>query len=123
MYIDLLTRIKNSSAAGHDSLRVKYSRMDASILGILEKRGFLKRFEVKGRLPKRIIEIELNPNRPIRGVKFISKPSRRLYSGYKEIRSSKGGRGLLVLSTPKGILGDKEARKDKVGGEVLFEIW
>ena len=123
MYIDLLTKIKNASAAGHVSLKVKYSKADNNVLGVLEKKGFLKQFEVKGRLPKRIIEIELNPNRSIRGVKFLSKPSRRLYSSYKKLRRVKGGEGVLVLSTPKGILGDKEARIDKVGGETLFEIW
>ena len=74
-------------------------------------------------MPKRIIEIELDPTRSLGGLKFLSKPSRRLYSGYKKVKRVKSGYGMAVLSTPKGILSDKEARKEKVGGELLFEIW
>jgi small subunit ribosomal protein S8 len=123
MYIDLLTQIKNAQAAGRKSFKFRFSKMDAAIADLLVKRGFLKRAEVKGRLPKRVIEVELNPDRKIQGVKFLSKPSRHLYSGYKDLRPIKGGFGLIVLSTPKGILSDREAKKQKVGGEVLFEIW
>ncbi len=65
----------------------------------------------------------MSPERDIRGLKFLSKPSRRLYVGYKEIKKVKSGHGLLVLSTSKGILSGEEAKKMKIGGQLLFEIW
>ena len=123
MYTDLLIKIKNAGAAKHEFLKVRYNKADNAVLELLKKKGFIKKFEVKGRMPKRIIEIELDPTRSLGGLKFLSKPSRRLYSGYKKVKRVKSGYGMAVLSTPKGFLSDKEARKEKVGGELLFEIW
>lgn len=123
MYIDLLIRIKNAQAARRETLKVRYSKMDAAVAEILKARGFLKQVEVKGRAPKKIIEIIPNPERPIQGIKLLSKPSRRLYGGYRELQRVKGGYGLLVLSTPKGIMPGDAAKKEKVGGQILFEIW
>lgn len=123
MYIDLLIRIKNAQAAGRDYLKIPYSKMDKEIANILEKQGFLKKVEMKGRLPKKILKIYLNPKRPIKGLKFLSRPSIGRYSGYRDLKPVKGGYGLLVLSTPKGIMSGSQARKEKVGGKLLFEIW
>ena len=123
MYIDLVNKIKNAEAARKKSLKVRFTKMDASVAKLLEEKGFLKKVEVKGRNPKRILEIEPSTDRPIQGVKVLSKPSRRLYAGYKELKSVKGGFGFLFISTPKGVLTDREARKEKVGGQLLFEIW
>ncbi len=123
MYIDLLIKIKNAEAARKKALKVRFTKMDAAVVKLLEEKGFLKKSEIKGRMPKRILEIEPNPDRPIQGIKLLSKPSRRLYVGYKDIKRVKGGFGFLFLSTPKGILTDREARKEKVGGQMLFEIW
>ena len=123
MYTDLLTRIKNIQAVGKSYLRVPYSRMDKSVADILEKVGFLKKVETKGRAPKKILKLYLNSKKPIRGVKFLSKPSLKRYGGYKEFRAVKGGFGTLVVSTPKGVLTGTKAKKEKVGGQILFEIW
>ena len=123
MYTDLLTRMKNAQAVGKGYLRVPYSRMDRSVANVLEKIGFLKKVETKGRVPKKILKLYLNSKKPIRGVKFLSKPSLKRYNGYRELRAVKGGFGTLVISTPKGILTGAKARKEKVGGQVLFEIW
>lgn len=123
MYIDLLTRIKNTQAAGKKTLKVPYTKADHTILTILKRAGYLKEIEIKGRAFKKVIEIHLNPERPIQGIRFLSRPSLRRYAGYRDIRSVKGGYGLLVVSTPKGILAGAEARKLRVGGELLFEIW
>ncbi len=123
MYIDLLTRIKNAQGAGKKSLKVPYNKADQAVLGILEKSGFVKKTEVKGRSVKKIIEIILNPERPVQGVKLISRPSLRRYSGYNDFKRVKGGRGVLVVSTSKGILSGEKARREKVGGEMLAEIW
>jgi small subunit ribosomal protein S8 len=126
MYINLLIQLKNAQAAKKEGLKVPYSKMDESVLEILLKNKFIKDFEKKGRGAKKILNIELKYDGikgAINGIKIISKPSRRLYAGYKEIRPVKGGHGTAVLSTPKGIMAGKEAKKNKVGGEMLFEIW
>lgn len=126
MYIDLLTKLKNAQKARKEFLKVPYSNMDMVILELLAKNNFIDSVAKKGRLPKRVIEIKLKYDSGeglIRGVKFLSKPSRRLYSGFNELRSVHQGYGMGFVSTPKGILTFKEARKEKVGGEMLFEIW
>ena len=100
--------------------------MDEKIVDILIKHGYLKDAEKKGRNPKKVIDIKLNykdKKGVIRGVKFISKPSRRIYVGYRDVKLVKGGQGMLLLSTPKDIMTGKEVRKMKIGGEALFEIW
>lgn len=126
MYIDLLTKIKNAQQAGKESLKVPYTKMDMKIAELLAANKFIAAAEKKGRMPKRIIEIELkydNGQGAISGIKLISKPSRRLYSGYRNLKPVKHGYGLGVISTPKGIMTTTEARKSKVGGQLLFEIW
>lgn len=77
-------------------------------------------------MPKRIIEIKLKYNNgegAIHQIKFLSRPSRRLYLGYKDIKPIRQGYGVLILSTPKGVIDGKTARKEKVGGQALFEVW
>ncbi len=123
MYIDLLTKIKNAQNAGKKSLKVPYTKNNQAVVEILENFGFLKKAETKGRSFKKIIEIQLNPERPIHGIRFLSRPSLRRYGGYREFKRVKGGSGLMVVSTPKGILTGDKARQEKVGGELLFEIW
>ena len=124
MYTDLLIRIKNAEIARKPNLKAPYSRLDFSVASVLAKHHFIKQVEKKGRGPKRVIEITLNNSkRQIDGIKFISKPSRRIYSGYKDFGSVRRGFGIAVVSTPMGVIDSKEARKNKVGGEVLFEIW
>jgi len=123
MYIDLLTRIKNAQNAGKKSLKVPYTKNDQAVLGILERYGFVKKTEIKGRSVKKIVEVLLNPERPIQGVKFLSRPSLRNYSGYADFKQVKGGRGILIVSTSKGILSGNNAKREKVGGQMLAEIW
>ncbi len=126
MYINLLTQLKNAQAVKKENIKVPYSKMDEKILEILEENGCIENFERRGKGAKRVLDIKLkyhNDKGAIEGIKFVSKPSRRFYIGYKDIKPSKSGYGLLVLSTPKGTLTGKEAKKLKVGGEMLFEIW
>jgi small subunit ribosomal protein S8 len=126
MYINLLTKIKNAQAVKKENVKVVYSKMDEKILEILKENGYIDDFQKKGRGAKRVLDIELkyqDGKGVIKGIKFISKPSRHLYISYKDIKPVKRGYGLLILSTPKGILTGKEAKKMKVGGEMLFEIW
>lgn len=127
MYIDTITRIKNALERKKDKIKVPYSKLDESVLDSLLKHGFVHEVSRKGRGIRRVIEIKLKYDKEgesaISNVKFISKSSRRMYISWKDIKKSHQGYGHYFLSTPKGIMADFEARKNKVGGELLFEIW
>ena len=127
MYTDLLTKIHNAQRAKKASVKMPYSNMDMAVAEILAARGFVLSANKKGRAPKRVIEVELKYDDANKGaissVKFLSVPSRRLYKGYKEMRPVRQGFGVAIVSTPKGIMTATEARKQKVGGQLLFEIW
>ena len=120
---DMLNRIRNAQAVSHKTVSIPFSNLKYEIAQILEKQGFVEKVEKKGRNPKRSIEITLKYPVTISGLKRISKPGQRIYAGFKGIRSSKGGYGILIISTPKGLMTDKEAKKNKLGGEVICEIW
>ena len=126
MYINLLTQLKNAQAVKKESVKFAYSKMDEKVLQILEENHYIEDFKKLGKGAKRILEINLKypaDRVAIEGIYFVSKPSRRIYIGHKEIRPVRHGYGLIVLSTPKGILTGREAKKMKVGGEILFKIW
>ncbi|MDO8584609.1 MAG: 30S ribosomal protein S8 [bacterium] len=126
MLADLLTRIKNGQQARLASVKAPFSRMDFAVAELLAKHKYLESAEKKGRMPKRIIEAKLRYDADggvIHGVKLYAKPSRRVSVSYKKLPAAHQGFGLLALSTPKGILTATEARKAKVGGILLFEIW
>ena len=127
MYLDSLIRIKNSLARGKERAKLPYSKFDLEILDTLSRAGYLESVTRKGRGTRRIIEVKLKykddglPS--ISGMKFISRPSRRIYTGYREIKRSHQGYGNYVLSTPQGVMTNIEARRKKIGGQILFEIW
>lgn len=126
MYIQTLTKIRNARMADKKSLKVSFSKMDMAVLEALARNGYLASVEKKGRSLKKVIAIELKENKNgsvFSEIKLWSRPSRKIYRGYKGIRSSHQGYGSYFFSTPKGILSDAEARKQKIGGEILFEIW
>jgi small subunit ribosomal protein S8 len=126
MYTDLLTKIKNAQAVKKEFIKTPYSRFDEKIAEILSRHHYIESVEKKGRMPKRILEIKLKyagGKGVISGIKFLSKPSRKLYLSYRNLRPVKHGYGLALISTPKGVMTFQEARKRKVGGEILFEIW
>jgi small subunit ribosomal protein S8 len=123
---DLIVRIKNGSAVGKETVSVNYSKIKEAILTVLEREGYVKDVSKKGKKIHKALEFglvydEYGPR--VKGVERVSKLSKRLYSGAKELRSVKQGHGVMLISTPKGILTDSEARKEKVGGELLFKIW
>lgn len=123
---NMLIMIKNASSASHDVVSFPYSNIKHAILVCLEKEGYVKDVTKKNKKGFPIIEVGIVKNGPmarITDVTRVSKPSRRVYMGVKDIRPVKNGHGLLVLSTPKGIMTDKDARKELVGGEALFKIW
>ena len=123
MYIDLINRIKNAQAARRRITRAPYTKMDAAIIMLLVKHGFVDKVSVVGRGAKKILKISLPAKRTVHEFQALSKPSIDRYAGVGDIRAVKGGRGLLVLSTPVGILEGQEARKQHVGGRLLFKVW
>ncbi len=118
--------MKNGSLAGKESVCLPYSKMKNAIAECLKKEGYVSSFSKKIKKDQPVLEVELiyTDKKPkISQVERISKQSRRVYFRMKDIHSVRNGSGLLVLSTPKGILSGKEARKEQVGGEALFKIW
>jgi len=108
-------------------LKVPYSKINWEILEKMKKIGYLQSVQKKGRGVKKIIDVELcydkNHHSAISDIKIISRPSRKIYRGYRDLRRSRQGYGHYFLSTPLGIMTEVEAKKEKVGGQVLFEIW
>ena len=124
---ELIIGIKNAGKAGKDSVKFPYSNLRMAIAEVLQKEKYIKSSSKIGKIPKRILEVEIaykNKNVPkIKDVLRVSKLSKRIYKGAKDIKTVKSGYGLSILSTSQGIMTDKEAKKVKVGGEVLFKIW
>ncbi|MDP2650246.1 MAG: 30S ribosomal protein S8 [bacterium] len=124
---DFIIRLKNAGAVGRESVSVPYSQMKMAVAEVLKSEGFVKAVEKRGKKVRKTIHVDLlykeNGTPRIADVKRVSKPGRRMYRGAKQIFPVRYGKGMLVLSTPKGILTDKEARKERVGGEALFEIY
>ncbi len=126
MHYDLLVKIKNADHGEKDSFTTSFSKLDFSVAKILAEAGYIKDVQKKTAGRKSFIEIKLARGRKkpvINGLKIISKPSRRIYVGKREIKAVKQGYGLGVISTPNGILSNTEAKKQGVGGEYLFQIW
>ncbi len=122
---DLIINIKNASAVGKETTTVPYSKLKESILEVLSAEGFIAPFK-KAKKDARTLEIglvydEYGPR--VKGVERVSKLSKRLYSDVKSLKPVKNGHGLMILTTPKGIMTDAQARKANVGGELLFKIW
>lgn len=124
---DFIVRLKNGGAVGKQSISVPFSSFKAAIAEKLKDAGYIKGVEKRGKKVKKTLEITLKYNEEgkhvINGVKRVSKPGRRMYASVLEIHPVRYGHGALFLSTPKGVLTEKEARKERVGGEALFEIW
>lgn len=121
----MLVAIKNAGSVKKASIVVPHSKMKEAIAALLKEEGYIKTYKVDGDTKKTLeIVLEYKGNAPrVTDVKRVSKSSKRVYTGVKDIAPVKYGHGLCVLSTPKGIMTDKLARKEMVGGEVLFNIW
>lgn len=126
---DMLTRIRNAQAVGHTTVDIPFSKLKFSLAKIIEKYGFVSHVIRRGRKIGKKIEIvlkykdEKNKISQIQGLKRISKPGKRVYIKTEEIRPILGGRGISIISTSKGLMIGKEAKKKKLGGEVVCEIW
>jgi len=124
---DFIIRLKNAGAVKHESVSIPHSKMKMAVAEVLKSEGFIKNVEKQGKKVRKTIYVELLYKKDgtprITDVKRISKPGRRVYKATEEIFPVRYGKGILVLSTPKGILTNAQARKECVGGEALFEIW
>ena len=123
---DFITRASNASKAGKAVVSMPHSQLRESIAHILKKAGYFSSVEKKGSGITQTLEVGLiytDGDPRIHGVLRVSKPSRRLYQKSRDIKPFKQGYGNIVYSTPRGILMDFEAKKLKVGGEILFKIW
>ena len=129
---NMLTQIRNAQAVGQEMARVPFSAMKMELAKILIKEGYLGSVEKRGKKIKKVLELTLKyypsePGQPkapaVSGARRISKSGRRIYSGYKDIRPVKQGFGIGVISTSKGLMTMEEARKARLGGEVICEVW
>jgi small subunit ribosomal protein S8 len=124
---DMLTRIRNANNAKHVSVDVPASKMKKSIAQILLDEGYIKSYEVVEDGKQGIIRIQLKyaqgKQKVIRGIKRVSKPGLRIYASCEDMPKVMNGLGVAIVSTSKGVMTDKEARKANVGGEVLCFVW
>ena len=124
---DMLTRIRNAASAKHDSVDVPASNMKKAIAQILVDKGYVKSFSVIDDGKQGIIRIQLkygaNKTSVIQGLRRVSKPGLRIYSNVENMPQVMRGLGIAILSTSKGIMTDKQARRENIGGEVLAFVW
>ena len=126
---DMLTRIRNANSAQHDTVKMPGSKLKVSLANILEREGFIAGYKVEPNTgkPGTTLEITMkysvDRTRTIAGIKRVSKPGLRVYRSYREIPRVRSGFAVTLLSTPAGVLTDKQAKEKKVGGEVLCQVW
>lgn len=123
---DFLTRLRNAYRAKHEDVQIPYSILTEKIANVMFVQGYVDGVEVVGEGVNKTIVIKVkyvDEESVINGLKRVSKPSCRIYVGYKEIKPVLNGLGISVLSTPAGVMSDVDARKKRVGGEVLCNIW
>lgn len=124
---DMLTRIRNAGKARFDKVDIPASRIKISLARIFKDEGFIKNYKVIKDNKQGILRVYLkydDQNQPmIQRIERVSKPSRRVYTGCEELPKVQGGLGVAVISTSKGVMSDRQARKLGVGGEVLCQVW
>ncbi len=124
---DMLSRIRNAGGAGHDKVDIPASRMKIALARIFKEEGFIKNYKVIKDNRQGILRVYLrydDGQKPIiHRIERVSRPGLRVYVGHEELPRVQGGLGVAVISTSKGVITDRQARKLKVGGEVLCQIW
>lgn len=123
---NLIIKLKNASLAKKETISVSYSKYTDAILSLLQKHGYIKSFSKKGKKVIKTCDVEIAYEAgvsKIQGVERVSKLSKRIYRGAKELKPVRQGFGFLVVSTSKGVMTGVEARKANLGGEPLFKIW
>lgn len=125
---DMLTRIRNANSAKHETVDIPASNMKKAIARILTDEGYIKDYEVKETPDNQgVITVTLkygeNKTRIIQGIKRVSKPGLRIFASCEDLPKVKNGLGIAIVSTSKGIMTDKQARKENIGGEVIAFVW
>jgi small subunit ribosomal protein S8 len=128
---DMITRIRNASRQGHEYVHMPSSKLKAAIANVLKEEGFIRDFRVQaggtGASPFPTLDLHLKYDESkqpvINAIQRLSKPGLRRYTGHDDIPRVQSGFGVVILSTPQGVLSDREARRRKVGGELLCEVW
>lgn len=124
---DMLTRIRNALRIERPFVDIPFSRVKHAVAEVLQREGFVWDSEVLDTEPARTLRVNLkygpNGEKVINSIRRVSKPGRRMYARVSDLRSVRNGTGIRIVTTPKGLLSNREARKENVGGEVLAEIW
>lgn len=124
---DMLTRIRNANSAKHETVDIPASKMKKAIAEILSEEGYIKNYQVIEDNKQGVIRIALkygpSKEKVISGLKRVSKPGLRIYAGAEELPRVLKGLGIAIISTSKGVMTDRKARKENIGGEVLAFIW
>ncbi|MHB1137833.1 MAG: 30S ribosomal protein S8 [Microthrixaceae bacterium] len=126
---DMLTRLRNANVAMHDEVLMPASKQKEALAGVLVKEGYIVGFSIEEnpRGPGKVLKIDMKYSaerrRVISGIRRVSKPGLRVYRKHNEVERVLGGLGIAVLSTSKGLMTDREARRQRVGGEVLCHVW
>jgi len=124
---DMLTRVRNAARARHASVDVPFSKIKLAITKILEQEGYINAFEIAEQGPRKVLRMQLkydSERKPVvNGLRRVSRPGLRVYAGMHDIPRVLGGMGTVVISTNRGIMTGREARRRHLGGELLAEIW
>ena len=123
---DLITRIRNAIQVGKNEIMVPTSKLKCAVVEVLKKGGYLSSYEVIDESPRGILHVVINEPgavAKINEIEKVSKPGRRVYAGADELKAVKSGRGMVIVSTSKGLMTGREAKKNRLGGEVLVRVW
>jgi small subunit ribosomal protein S8 len=124
---DMLTRVRNANAASHETTECPLSKEKLAVAAILESEGYIEGYDTEGEGPKRVIRIRLkygaDRERIIGGLKRVSKPGRRVYVPADKLPKVMGGLGIAIISTSSGMMTDRHARRQHLGGEVVAYVW
>ncbi len=123
---DMFNRIKTAQAVGKTAVEFPFSKIKFEITRIFKENGLVDDFSKKGKKAQKTLKITLkyeDKNPKISSFRRISKPGRRIYKGWKELKLVRQGFGMAIISTPRGLMNNKEARKQKLGGEIICEVW
>ncbi|MBR3228704.1 30S ribosomal protein S8 [Candidatus Saccharibacteria bacterium] len=123
---DLITRIRNAVMVGKNEILVPTSRLKAGIAEVLAKNGYILSYEIQEGKPRGLLKVTINEagqNAKINEIDKVSKPGRRVYSSADDIPTVKSGRGMVIISTSKGLMTGREAKKNRLGGEILVKVW
>ncbi len=123
---DLLTRIRNAIMVGKNEILVPTSKLKVQVVEVLKNNGYIANYEVLDDKPRGILKIMINEagsQAKINEISKVSKPGRRVYSAAEDLPTVKSGRGMVIVSTSKGLMTGREAKKNRLGGEILVKVW